>query len=529
MNKFTHIHLVDTLVADIISLYEKTSGKPIGLPVPVIDISEKLFHLRVDIEKLRGRLARTSGVIIPEKRWMILNNEMGQERLNFTIAHELGHWLIDSKRLALNDSDNLLTYPLAGHTPTIREGLANYFASALLMPRSILVHEARRYKGFGNLQLMALSSKFGVSVTSMSIRLNEISDELRDSKTPLPLNEPVEYREMHMRGKSSWKYTIANANYSIVDHNLYRKLQSLKDNSNYLYVVWPKEGLEYIETLLEFRCVDGFVSTKDLKAVVEYSDTDPSVRYVEIDNGSWLDNLEKSKESYKNKAFVFFPRADEQLTFLKRDILDVSRFIEAPFKLSYRKDTKGFIETAKAAGKRVVIVTGCFDLITNAHVRFLKRAKSSGDVLVVGIEDDNRVRAFKGKFRPVNTIAQREELMQAFEFVDFTFVISGSPKIKLKRFYTKLHSELKADVLAVSEGDPHLADRKEEIEAGGGMLAIVSRIEEGSTTSLIRQFLAETEFSDIVYISRFSLKGYLSDNDPHWRQLVLPLELKPKK
>jgi D-glycero-beta-D-manno-heptose 1-phosphate adenylyltransferase len=144
-------------------------------------------------------------------------------------------------------------------------------------------------------------------------------------------------------------------------------------------------------------------------------------------------------------------------------------------------------------------------------------------VLVVGIEDDVRVKAFKGAYRPVNTISQRVELMEALEFVDYTFVIKGSPKQDIKSFYTRLHRTLQADVLAVSEGDPNLKDRQEEIEAAGGYLLVVSRMEEGSSTSLIRRVLAETEFSDLVYVSKKSLKNHITENQNSWYQLALPM------
>ncbi len=70
-----------------------------------------------------------------------------------------------------------------------------------------------------------------------------------------------------------------------------------------------------------------------------------------------------------------------------------------PIKLRYWQDAKLFIEKAKKDGKRVVVVTGCFDILHIGHIRFLNQAKAAGDVLVVGIEDDNRVRAFKGASR----------------------------------------------------------------------------------------------------------------------------------
>jgi len=55
---------------------------------------------------------------------------MPRTRLNFTAAQSLGHWLIDSKKSKLWNGDVALPYPIASNVPTIREQLANYFASA---------------------------------------------------------------------------------------------------------------------------------------------------------------------------------------------------------------------------------------------------------------------------------------------------------------------------------------------------------------------------------------------------------------
>ena len=159
-------------------------------------------------------------------------------------------------------------------------------------------------------------------------------------------------------------------------------------------------------------------------------------------------------------------------------------------KLHHRQETRLFIRRMKQAGQRVIIVTGCFDLLHKGHVQFLKRAKANGDILVVGIEDDMRVRAFKGPSRPVNSIIQRVEVMESLAFVDFVFVISGSPKTKPKRFYANLRRWLGADALAISEGDPDSHAKKEQIEAVGGELITCSFINNTSTTSILHHFLS---------------------------------------
>ena len=50
--------------------------------------------------------------------------------------------------------------------------------------------------------------------------------------------------------------------------------------------------------------------------------------------------------------------------------------------------------------KKIVLATGCFDILHPAHLEFLALAKEQGDVLIVGLETDARVRQLKGKDRP---------------------------------------------------------------------------------------------------------------------------------
>ena len=530
MKNFTHIRIIEELVDNIISSYEEMYERPIPIPIPIIDIAEKIFHLKVDLETLKEKFELTSGIIFPEKRWIILNEQLPETRLNFTAAHELGHWLIDSNKTYLQDSEFILLHPLASKIPAQQEQLANYFAGAILMPKSILASEIRRHQGIGNAEIKSLSKVFNVSEMALSIRLYAIGDELQNLKYPLRLTESptYEFRGQSLSKEKKWKYTIVSPDYLIFEHNLCRKLKGLKDESDYLYIVTSAMDTECVESLIELQFVDGFIvqSYPQKNAIKHNLGPDSTTRFINLENGGWLPYLQKSPKNLLNNALVFYPRSkDGQLLHDKKDLLNLNYFIESPIKLNNRDDAKVFIADTKRNGKRVVVVTGCFDLITNAHVRFLKRAKTAGDVLVVGIEDDVRVRAFKGQFRPVNTASQRTEVMDALEFVDFTFVINGSPKYAMKSFYTRLHQILRADVLAISEGDPYTEDRKEEIEAGGGTLAIVSRLEEGSTTSLIRQFLAETEFSEIVYISKAKLKSYKAENQIDWRQLAIPWDI----
>jgi len=68
--------------------------------------------------------------------------------------------------------------------------------------------------------------------------------------------------------------------------------------------------------------------------------------------------------------------------------------------------------------KRIAFTNGCFDVLHVGHVSYLRFAKSYGDVLIVGVNDDASVRRLKGPARPVNPLADRMQVLAALEMVD---------------------------------------------------------------------------------------------------------------
>ncbi len=69
-------------------------------------------------------------------------------------------------------------------------------------------------------------------------------------------------------------------------------------------------------------------------------------------------------------------------------------------------------------GERVVMTNGCFDILHAGHVRFLREAAALGQHLVVAINSDASIRRLKGEQRPINSLAQRLEVLSALECVD---------------------------------------------------------------------------------------------------------------
>lgn len=149
---------------------------------------------------------------------------------------------------------------------------------------------------------------------------------------------------------------------------------------------------------------------------------------------------------------------------------------------------KGFIRDAKflgeflrKAGYKIVFTNGCFDIIHRGHVELLRFAKSLGDVLVVGLNDDESVRRLKGKNRPINTLEDRAFVLLSIRWVDFVVPFSEDTPERIIR-------EISPDVL-VKGGDYRIEDiaGADFVLSKGGRVEIFNYLEGYSTTSIIKK------------------------------------------
>ena len=69
------------------------------------------------------------------------------------------------------------------------------------------------------------------------------------------------------------------------------------------------------------------------------------------------------------------------------------------------------IAELKLAGRTIAFANGHFDMLHVGHLRYLQGARQEGDVLVVGINDDDSVRRLKGPGRPIMPASERAELV----------------------------------------------------------------------------------------------------------------------
>lgn len=145
-----------------------------------------------------------------------------------------------------------------------------------------------------------------------------------------------------------------------------------------------------------------------------------------------------------------------------------------------------FCEDLRRQGKRIVFTNGCFDIIHAGHVRYLTTAKSFGDVLIVGLNTDESVRKLKGASRPINTQADRAEVLLGLKAVDHV-IYFGEATAK------NLIAEVKPAVY-VKGGDYTLETLPEAaiVQSYGGRVEFVNLVAGRSTSNVIEKILSES-------------------------------------
>ncbi|MFQ5518510.1 MAG: D-glycero-beta-D-manno-heptose 1-phosphate adenylyltransferase [Mariprofundus sp.] len=135
----------------------------------------------------------------------------------------------------------------------------------------------------------------------------------------------------------------------------------------------------------------------------------------------------------------------------------------------------------KNAGKKIVFTNGCFDLLHPGHIDYLDRAAALGDMLIVGLNDDDSIRRLKGSTRPVNDLQHRTVMLAALRAVDLVVPFSEDTPLNLI-------NALMPDILV--KGGDYLPDDivgASEVRAGGGEVIVMPFLDGHSSTALIKR------------------------------------------
>jgi rfaE bifunctional protein nucleotidyltransferase chain/domain len=132
-----------------------------------------------------------------------------------------------------------------------------------------------------------------------------------------------------------------------------------------------------------------------------------------------------------------------------------------------------------AAGQRIVLTNGAFDLLHAGHLRSLEAARAHGDLLVVGINSDASVRVSKAPGRPIVPEDERALLVAGLECVDVVVIFDDPTAERL--------AEIVRPAVYVKGADYAVKALPERpiVEAHGGEVVLVELAAGRSTSSLV--------------------------------------------
>ncbi|MFT3868521.1 MAG: adenylyltransferase/cytidyltransferase family protein [Nibricoccus sp.] len=146
-------------------------------------------------------------------------------------------------------------------------------------------------------------------------------------------------------------------------------------------------------------------------------------------------------------------------------------------------------ERLRAAGKRVVLTNGVFDLLHTGHLFYLQQARALGDALFIALNGDRSVRELKGPLRPVQAEEHRAYALAATWFVD-GIVVFQNKRLTAEILALKPDVYCKAGDYTLEKLDP---DERRALEQVGAQIKFMPFLPGFSTTNLIAKIKAAGE------------------------------------
>lgn len=141
-------------------------------------------------------------------------------------------------------------------------------------------------------------------------------------------------------------------------------------------------------------------------------------------------------------------------------------------------------EQLRQQQQTLVWTNGSFDLLHAGHIQSLQQARALGDALVVGLNSDRSVQAYKGPLRPILNQSERLAMLCALECVDRVIVFDEDTPVEA---LTKLRPDIhcKGAEYAPPHGRP--VPERAVVEAYGGRIEYLPLLPGLSTTQLLQR------------------------------------------
>jgi rfaE bifunctional protein nucleotidyltransferase chain/domain len=177
--------------------------------------------------------------------------------------------------------------------------------------------------------------------------------------------------------------------------------------------------------------------------------------------------------------------------------IDPDTLILSMHRIDYKEDAKIIyspeqlkIRCQSYKDKKIVLTSGCFDILHVGHLHTLKQAKSLGDVLMVCLSNDEQIKKLKGESRPINNYQDRIDLFKTIPYVNSIILYSES-NIEREETLGSIMKIVDPDVWV--KGSDYTPDAIYEKHPYLKKIEILQNVENKSTTNIINKINKESK------------------------------------
>ncbi|MFH1423794.1 MAG: D-glycero-beta-D-manno-heptose 1,7-bisphosphate 7-phosphatase [Candidatus Nealsonbacteria bacterium] len=182
-------------------------------------------------------------------------------------------------------------------------------------------------------------------------------------------------------------------------------------------------------------------------------------------------------------------------------------------KIKTQKEIIGICRSFKKRKKTVVTCNGSFDILHAGHFQRLKEAKAQGDVLIVCLNSDQSVRAYKGPGRPINKQAVRVQNLVVLPYIDYLVVFNElNPK--------NILNKIKPDIHCVGRDWGKNCVERDVVEKNGGKIYVAKWLKGFSTSDIIK-----TPKIGAIFLDR---DGVININEPEYVHRIEDFKFVPR-
>ena len=135
--------------------------------------------------------------------------------------------------------------------------------------------------------------------------------------------------------------------------------------------------------------------------------------------------------------------------------------------------------------QKIVFTNGCFDLVHRGHIEYLAKAADMGDVLIIGLNSDESVKAIKEEGRPVIDEKSRSLILASLRFVDAVVLFDEETP-------AQLIEHIQPDILV--KGKDYASSEiigADTVKKKGGRVETIELVDGYSTSAIINKIRGE--------------------------------------